>query len=89
VRSLSRSQYFSAWLIFTLCGTLAGNFAAVVVTSAVLPAFDMAGASEQVSWWVKTTLHFIVALSVSYVVFCYVVRTRVLQKADAEATPTI
>jgi hypothetical protein len=89
VKVLTRTHYFVAWLIFTLVGTVGGNFVAIFVTSAVLPFFQMSGASEDVTWWTQKLTHFAVALSISFIAFCYVVRRRLVEKADAEATQTI
>jgi len=78
-----------AWLIFTLLGTIGGNLVALVPVSAVLAFFDMASASERTIWWARVITHFIVALSISFVVFKRVVRKRFVEKASHHGTPTI
>jgi hypothetical protein len=44
----SRNPYLTAWIIFTLLGTVGGNIVAIFVAHSILALFDKAGVQESV-----------------------------------------
>ena len=85
----NRNPYLIAWIIFTLLGTVGGNIVALFAAHSILAFFDKAGVSEHLMWWIRVTVHFVVALSISYAVFDYVMRKRFTEKTSADTTRTI
>jgi len=82
-------QYFKAWLMFFLVGTVGGALLGMILGSFVAAFLGAGGASPAQMTNILRVLGLIIGIPVSYFTFRIVLAKYLLPKIEDDSTPTV
>ena len=85
-KPLKESDYFIAWLLFTIIATVGGIIAGGIVGTSLGMIFNRIEASDQTILIVGVVAGYIVATTASYLAFRLVVRHQIVKKLQNESS---
>ena len=84
-KTLKESDYFIAWLLFTIIATVGGISAGVIVGTSLGMIFNRIQVQEHMILIIGVAAGYAVATTVSYLAFRLVVRHQIVKKLKIES----